>query len=957
VLRRVARSASVPTDESTAMPDDPKIDYKRTLNLPETPFPMRGDLAKREPQWIRRWQETGLYERIRARCAGRPRYVLHDGPPYANNDIHIGHAVNKILKDLVVKSKTMAGFDAPYTPGWDCHGLPIEHMIEKKHGRNLEPNRQRALCRAYAAEQIERQKVDFERLGVVGDWRHPYKTMDFATEGAEIRALGVIRRHGLLYRGLKPVNWCIDCGSALAEAEVEYEDKTSPAIDVGFQVLESEHLAEAFGVGLPVKPQYAVIWTTTPWTLPGNQAVAVGAEIDYALVSTARGNLILASQLVEAVLKRYGLEGKVLAHAPGRSLEGLKLRHPFEDRAVPVVLAEHVTLDAGTGLVHTAPAHGVEDFQVGTAYRLPLDQPVDDQGRYKASVPNFAGLGVRDAEKPILALLEEKGALLHQQPFAHSYPHCWRHKTPIIFRATTQWFIGMDIPCDVGMPGTQGRTLREIAKHAINNTRFYPAWGRSRIMAMIDNRPDWTLSRQRNWGTPLPFFLDRQTEELHPDTDALLEKAAERVSRGGVEAWFAATCEDFGVDPQKYRKITDTVDVWFDSGTTHYTVLRQLEGQKYPADLYLEGSDQHRGWFQSSLLTGCAMDGRAPYNALLTHGFCVDGQGRKMSKSLGNVVAPRKVADSLGAEILRLWVASTDYSGELFISDEILKRVVESYRRIRNTLRFLLANTADFDPAKDLLPPGQWLEVDRYALAMTRAMAAACIADYGKFEFHLVAQRLQTFCSEDLGGFWLDILKDRLYTAPAASQARRSAQSALHHVTQILLRLMAPILSFTAEEAWEVLHPARAGEPPASIFFETWKDTLPAQDGEAELLARWGRLREIRALVLRSLEDRRAAGAIGSSLQAEVTVTASATDLELLRSLGDDLKFVMITSAATVHPTTGIEIGVQVTPSTHAKCERCWHWRADVGADSRHPSLCARCVSNLEGPGEARRHA
>jgi isoleucyl-tRNA synthetase len=943
------------------MPDDPKkTDYKSTLNLPETPFPMRGDLAKREPEWIRRWQESGLYERLRSHCRGRPKYVLHDGPPYANNDIHIGHAVNKVLKDLVVKSKTLAGFDAPFTPGWDCHGLPIEHQIEKKYGRNLEPNKARALCRAYAAEQIERQKADFQRLGVLGDWDHPYKTMDFATEGSEIRALARIWKNGLLYRGLKPVNWCIDCGSALAEAEVEYEDKTSPAIDVAFAVAESEHLADAFGIGMPVQPQFAVIWTTTPWTLPGNRAVAVGAEIEYALVATARGHLIIAAELQEAVLKRYGLEGKALGTARGSSLEGLKLRHPFDDRLVPIVLAAHVTLDAGTGLVHTAPAHGVEDFQVGTAYRLPLDQPVDDHGRFKPSVPLFAGLGVREAEKPILELLEKNGALLHQEPFRHSYPHCWRHKTPIIFRATTQWFIGMDKPSNVGQPGTEGRTLRELALHAINNTRFYPDWGRSRLTAMINSRPDWTLSRQRYWGVPLPFFLHRETDELHPDTEALLEKAAKRVETGGIEAWFAASCEDFGVDPAQYRKITDTVDVWFDSGTTHFSVLRTLADQKWPANLYLEGSDQHRGWFQSSLLTGCAMDGRAPYAALLTHGFVVDGQGRKMSKSVGNVVAPRKVSDTLGAEIIRLWVASTDYSGELFISDEILKRVVESYRRIRNTLRFLLANTADFDPARHLLPPEQWLEIDRYALAMTRQMADGCIADYGRFEFHLVAQRLQNFCSEDLGGFWLDILKDRLYTAGTDSAARRSAQSALHHVIQMTLRLMAPILSFTAEEAWAVLHPAAPNAPdeaPDSIFFHTWKEVLPPQEGEAELLAKWTRLREIRGTVTKRLEESRAAGAIGSSLQAEVALGVGAEDRKLLESLGDDLRFVLITSKATVGPAAGDAIEVDVMPSAHAKCERCWHYRADVGADRRHTTICARCVANLEGAGEARQHA
>jgi isoleucyl-tRNA synthetase len=939
------------------MPNDTKIDYKRTLNLPETPFPMRGDLARREPLWVKRWQETKLYERIRAASKGRTKYVLHDGPPYANGDIHIGHAVNKILKDLVVKSKTMAGFDAPYTPGWDCHGLPIEHVIEKKYGRNLEPNKQRALCRAYAAEQIERQKADFQRLGVLGDWDHPYTTMNPATEGAEIRALARIWKNGLLYRGLKPVNWCIDCGSALAEAEVEYEDKTSPAIDVAFPVVESEHLAQAFNVGIPVQPQFAVIWTTTPWTLPGNQAVAVGADIEYALVATARGNLIIAADLVETVLKRYGLEGKALARTKGAALDGLKLRHPFEERLVPMVLAEHVTLDAGTGLVHTAPAHGVEDFKVGTAYRLPLDQPVDDQGRYKSTVPHFAGLSVREAEKPILELLQRNGALLREEAFRHSYPHCWRHKTPIIFRATVQWFIGMDIPAHIGKPGSDGHTLREIAKHAINNTRFYPEWGRSRITAMIEGRPDWTLSRQRNWGTPLAFFLDRETDELHPDTESLLEKAAQVVSKGGIEAWFAASCEDFGVDPAKYRKITDTVDVWLDSGTTHFTVLRSLPDHKWPADLYLEGSDQHRGWFQSSLLSGCAMDGRAPYNALLTHGFTVDGQGRKQSKSLGNVIAPQKISDTLGAEIIRLWVASTDYSGELSISDEILKRVVESYRRIRNTLRFLLANTADFDPAKDALAVSQWLEIDRYALAMTREMAAQCIGDYKKLEFHSVAQRLQNFCSEDLGGFWLDILKDRLYTAGATSRSRRSAQTALHHVTQMLLRLMAPILSFTAEEAWEVLNPAPAGGPADSVFLHTWNDVLPPQDGETELLARWKRLREIRAAVTRRLEDSRTAGAIGSSLQAEVTLGAAGADLALLKSLGDDLKFLLITSKAAVSEAGGEEIAIGVAPSANPKCERCWHWRADVGRDPRHPSICARCVANLEGPGEAREHA
>jgi isoleucyl-tRNA synthetase len=940
------------------MPDDQKPDYKATLNLTETAFPMRGDLAKREPQWVRTWLETKLYERIRAHCRGRPKYVLHDGPPYANGDIHIGHAVNKILKDMVVKSKTLAGFDAPYTPGWDCHGLPIEHVIEKKYGRNLDPNKQRALCRAYAAEQIERQKLDFQRLGVLGDWDHPYKTMDFETEAGEIRALARIWKNGLLYRGLKPVNWCIDCGSALAEAEVEYEDRTSPAVDVAFAAVDDKAVAEAFDASRVPGKSFAVIWTTTPWTLPGNQAIAVHADIEYELVDTDRGALILAAPLREAALERYGLAAKaILGRATGVALEGLRFRHPFDDRDVPTVLAEHVTTESGTGLVHTAPAHGVEDFEIGVKYKLALDQPVDDQGRYKPNVPFFAGMGVREAEKAILAKLEETGTLLHHEPFKHSYPHCWRHKTPIIFRATTQWFVAMDKPADIGKPGTDGRTLRAIALHAIANTRFYPEWGRPRLAAMIQNRPDWTLSRQRNWGTPLAFFLDRDTEEPHPDTEALIGKVADKVEQGGIEAWFAASAEDFGVDSKKYRKITDTVDVWFDSGTTHFTVLRRLAEQKWPANLYLEGSDQHRGWFQSSLLTGCAMDGRAPYDSLLTHGFVVDAQGRKMSKSLGNVISPQKVSDTLGAEVIRLWVASSDFSGELSISDEILKRVVEGYRRIRNTLRFLLANTADFDPAKDLLAPSEWVELDRYALAMTREMAQACMLDYAKFEFHLVAQRLQTFCSEDLGGFWLDILKDRLYTVGKASKARRSAQSALHHVTQMLLRLMAPILSFTAEEAWAILDAPRPGEPPESVFLHTWSDVLPKQDGEKELAARWRRIRDIRAEVMKRLEAARAGGAIGSSLQANVSLYLPEPDLALLRSLADDLRFVLITSSAEVSRSSDGAIAIEVRTSGDPKCERCWHYRPDVGANAAHPTICGRCIENLEGAGERRIHA
>jgi len=803
------------------------------------------------------------------------------------------------------------------------------------------------LCRAYATEQIERQKKDFERLGVLGDWDHPYTTMNYRNEADEIRTLGKLLEKGYLYRGLKPVNWCIDCGSALAEAEVEYEDKTSPAIDVAFEAVDPAAVARAFGVTKAPAKAAAVIWTTTPWTLPGNQAIAAHPEFDYELVDTDRGALILVDALRDPCLKRYGLAAKsVLGRAKGAALAGLRFRHPFEARDVPMILGEHVTVDAGTGLVHTAPAHGADDFNMGVANKLPLDQPVDDAGKYKSNVPNFAGMGVRAAEKPIIELLEKNGALLRNEPYRHSYPHCWRHKTPIIFRATTQWFIGMDTT------GKNGGALRDVARQAIADTKFYPEWGRARLSAMIENRPDWTLSRQRYWGVPLPFFLDRETDELHPDTEALIAKAADKVEKGGIEAWFAATCEDFGVDPSRYRKLTDTVDVWFDSGTTHFTVLRGLADQRWPADLYLEGSDQHRGWFQSSLLTGCAMDGRAPYDGLLTHGFTVDAQGRKMSKSLGNVILPQTVSDTLGAEIIRLWVATTDYSGELALSDEILKRVVESYRRIRNTLRFLLSNTADFDPAKDALPVSDWVEIDRYAIAMTRDMAEACKAAYARFEFHLVAQRLQIFCSEDLGAFWLDILKDRLYTTGRDSRARRSAQTALHHVMQAVLRLMAPILSFTAEEAWAVLHPGKE----ESIFFHTWEDVLPPpMAGEAELKARWERIREIRGHVAKKIEEKRAEGALGSSLQAEVALEVPKEDLAALESLGDDLRFALITSQA--RASLGSAISVDVRVSANPKCERCWHYRADVGSVAAHPTICARCVSNLEGPGEVRRHA
>jgi len=923
-------------------------DYKDTLNLPETSFPMRGDLAKREPQWVKDWHDRGVYRRLRAAAKGRPRFVLHDGPPYANGDIHIGTAVNKILKDFIVKAKTLAGFDAPYVPGWDCHGMPIEVQIEKKHGKNLPPEETQRLCRAFAAEQIERQKRDFQRLGVLGDWDHPYLTMAYGNEADEIRVLGKLLEKGYVYRGLKPVNWCFDCGSALAEAEVEYEDRKDPAIDVAFQVLEEDKakLERAFGVSLE-KPAYAVIWTTTPWTLPGNQALNVHPELVYELVDTEKGLLILAAELREACLKRHGLSGRTLASCKGGALEGIRFRHPFYEREAPVYLGDYVSTETGTGVVHSAPAYGVEDFESCRRYGMKdaeILTPVMGDGRFVSSLPLFGGLSIWDANWKIVKLLEERGALLAlEKDHTHSYMHCWRHKTPVILRATTQWFAAMDKPID-------GETLRETALRGIENTRFFPSWGQARLHGMIANRPDWTLSRQRQWGVPMAFFLHRETGALHPRTQELLEEVAKRVEQGGIEAWQSISAESLlGSEAASYEKSRDTLDVWFDSGSTHFTVMRgsHRADTGFPADLYLEGSDQHRGWFHSSLLVSCMLDGVPPYQGLLTHGFVVDGEGRKMSKSKGNVIAPQQVSSTLGAEILRLWVASTDYSGELFISNEILKRVVEGYRRVRNTLRFLLANTSDFDAAKHAVPLAEMVEIDRYALAMTAEMQDAVAADYARYQFHLVAQKLQAFCSEDLGSFFVDVLKDRLYTCPAGSRARRSAQTALWHITHSLVRLMAPILSFTAEELWQ----AFTGNTDDSVFFHTWHE-LPRPANAAALLARWRRLRELRNPVRKEIEALRGAAAVGSSLQAEADFHAGGEDYEALASLGEDLKFVMLTSAARVHRADGA-LRVAVVASPHAKCERCWHYRPDVDAES----LCGRCRSNLQGPGETRVHA
>ena len=947
---------------------------KYPVNMTDTPFPMRGDLAKREPGWVQQWQDKKVYERVRKAAKGRPKFILHDGPPYANGDIHLGHAVNKILKDMVVKSRSIAGFDAPYVPGWDCHGMPIEIQIEKLHGKGLPTADVLTKARAYALEQVDRQRKDFIRLGVLGEWDNPYMTMAYKNEADELRALGKLLDKGYVYRGLKPVNWCFDCGSALAEAEVEYQDKKDPAIDVGFPFAEPAKLAAAFGLpALPEGDGFIVIWTTTPWTIPSNQALNVNPEITYALVQTERDGkpllLILAADLVEACLLRFKLEGRIVATCLGAALEGVSFRHPlhaadpFFDRLSPMYLAEYVTTESGTGVVHSAPAYGQDDFISCKAHGMKdtdILTPVMGDGRFASTLPLFGGMTIWEASKPICAALTDAGALFELKMFNHSYMHCWRHKTPIVYRATSQWFASMD-----NKPKDGGPSLRETALKGIAETKFYPDWGQARLHGMIENRPDWTLSRQRQWGVPMAFFLHKETGQLHPRTPELLEQVAKMFEERGIDAWLSVEPKDLlGIDADMYVKNKDTLDVWFDSGCTHQTVLRGSHAEQsardgdIPADLYLEGSDQHRGWFHSSLLTSSMLNGRPPYKALLTHGFTVDAEGKKMSKSLQNTLAPQKIYDNLGADILRLWVASTDYSGELSISDEILKRVTESYRRIRNTLRFLLANTSDFDHALHAVPVAEMFEIDRYAVASMAALQADIAAHYERYEFHPVVAKLQNYCSEDLGGFYLDILKDRLYTSGVDSPARRSAQSALWQITQSLLRVMAPMLSFTAEEAWAVFAtPEQYAASDETIFTQTFW-TLPEVPQATALIDKFTALRAVRADVTKQLEELRVSGAIGSSLQAELTIKAAPDKYKLLASLEEDLKFVFITSQAqAIAVEAQADEAIAVTASSAPKCERCWHYRADVGQHAEHAGLCGRCVTNLFGSGEKRAFA
>ncbi|MDD2767681.1 MAG: isoleucine--tRNA ligase [Methylococcus sp.] len=936
------------------------MDYKSTLNLPQTPFPMKANLAQREPEQLERWSSQGLYQKVRSHRAGKDKFILHDGPPYANGEIHIGHAVNKILKDFIVKSKTLSGFDAPYVPGWDCHGLPIELMVEKKIGKaghKVSPAEFRKACREYAAAQVDIQRREFVRLGVFGDWDHPYLTMDFRFEANIVRALGKISSRGHLVKGAKPVHWCIDCGSALAEAEVEYENKHSPAIDVRFAAVDESGVLSRFHTAdgvLGEGPLSVVIWTTTPWTLPANQAVALNPDLDYVVVQRTETleRLILADALKKDVMLRCGSENyRVIGYCKGAELEGVQLRHPFYDRIVPVILGDHVTLDAGTGAVHTAPGHGQEDYVAGQRYGLAVDNPVGDDGRFLPNTELFAGEHVLSANGHVIEVLKERGALLHEARIEHSYPHCWRHKTPVIFRATPQWFIAMD-----------KEELRRQALDAIAEVQWVPDWGQARIEAMVGNRPDWCISRQRTWGVPIPLFVHKETGALHPDTDRLIEEVARKIETGGIDAWFDLDpAELLGADADQYSKIGDTLDVWFDSGVTHYAVLAQNPGLAFPADLYLEGSDQHRGWFQSWLMTSVAMSGKAPYKAVLTHGFTVNAEGKKMSKSRGNVVAPQKVMQTLGADVLRLWVAATDYRGEMTVSDEILKRISDVYRRLRNTARYLLANLDGFDPALHLVKPDDMLALDRWAVDRALAIQNEIREAYDTYQFHQVFQKAHHFCSVDLGSFYLDVLKDRQYTCKTDSLPRRSGQTAMYHIAEAMVRWLSPILSFTAEEIWRHL----PGQREDSVFLSKWYEGLFALDkGSRFDPAFWDLLLKIRAAVSLELEIRRVVGDIGSSLDADVELFCDAELFQKLSGAGDGLRFVLLTSYATVRnaaeagadalPTAVPGLELRLTPSDKPKCVRCWHHRHDVGTDPDHPELCSRCVDNVAGAGETR---
>lgn len=930
-------------------------EYKDTLNLPTTAFPMKASLPVREPITLATWEKTKVYEAICASRVGAKRFILHDGPPYANGHLHCGHALNKILKDIIIKSKSLSGYDVPFVPGWDCHGLPVELNVEKKVGKvgvKVEAREFRQKCREYAASQIDIQRDEFKRLGILGDWQNPYVTMNFSYEANVVRALAKIIKNGHLHQGFKPVHWCIDCGSSLAEAEVEYEDKTSPSIYVAFYAKAPEAFLEKLALTNAHKPLIVPIWTTTPWTLPANEAVCLHPDIEYTLVDTTNHFMLIASELVDSVMAKFGISSyQRLSVQKGRVFERLSLKHPFNDRLVPVVLGAHVTVDSGTGCVHTAPSHGPDDYVTGLAYDLPLINPVLANGCYAKDVPLFAGLSVLKVNQEVIRVLRELDVLLHEEPLMHSYPHCWRHKTPVIFRATPQWFISMD-----------NNGLRQALHKSIDEVSWIPDWGRARIQSMVEIRPDWCISRQRAWGTPMSLFVHKTTRELHPNTLELMEKVAQRIELSGIDAWFDLDVEEFlGEDAKEYEKINDTLDVWFDSGVTHYCVLRHNNALSFPADVYMEGSDQHRGWFNSSLTTSVAMDGVPPYKAVLTHGYTVDAEGKKLSKSKGNYVELDKVIHQYGADILRLWVASGDYRNEVSISDEIFKRNADAYRRIRNTARFLLANLFDFDPAKHLLKEDQLVELDRFAIAQTKRVQAEILEAFESYHFHQIYQKIHNFCAVDMGSIYLDIIKDRQYTTAVDSVARRSCQTAMYHILQALVRWLAPILSFTAEEIWTFM----PGFQNDSVFLKEWYKDWPCTK-EVDVSS-WEHIFAIRDYVNKALELKRQEGVIGSGLASLVIIYATEPSYSKLLRFKDELRFILITSEAMVSPMTmcpkelmineDLGIAVDVSASSHEKCARCWHRRQDVGTHHEHPELCSRCIGNISGEDEVRQFA
>ena len=939
-------------------------DYKHTLNLPETEFPMRGNLAQREPKMLKTWYEQDLYGQIRSAKKGKKPFILHDGPPYANGDIHLGHSVNKILKDIIIKSKTLSDFDAPYVPGWDCHGLPIELQVEKKvgkPGKKVTAAEFREKCRAYAQKQVEGQKADFKRLGVFGDWDKPYLTMNFDFEANAIRVLGRIIKSGHLHKGAKPVHWCTDCGSALAEAEVEYQDKQSPAIDVKFDFVDQAAVVAAFDLAEGHEGEGSVgtvIWTTTPWTLPANRAVAVHEALEYALVQVEDEGkvqrLILGSELVKDAMDRFGFNHfHVLGYVKGQALENLRVAHPFYDFDVPVIVAEHVTTDSGTGVVHTAPGHGQEDFSAGLAYGLEVANPVGANGVYFPDTPLFGGQHVFKANASVIEVLSEKGALMHHHALQHSYPHCWRHKTPIIFRATPQWFVSMD------QANLRQDSLNEIAK-----TQWLPEWGENRIANMVEGRPDWCISRQRTWGVPIALFVDKDTGALHPNTEEFIEQVAVLVEAKGIQAWYdldPATL--LGDDAEQYMKVQDTLDVWFDSGVSHACVVDAREELTGPADLYLEGSDQHRGWFMSSMMTSVAINGHAPYKQVLTHGFTVDENGRKMSKSLGNVISPQNIMNKLGADILRLWVASTDYTAEMTVSDEIFKRSADRYRRIRNTSRYLLSNLSGFNPATDLVAVEEMVELDRWIVSRAAQLQTEILEAYDNYQMLVVTQKLMNFCTGELGSFYLDVIKDRQYTAKSDSHARRSCQSALYHIAEAMTRWMAPIMSFTAQEIWQAL----PGERSEFVFTDVWYEGLNGVTEGQLNNEYWQGLLAVRDEVNRVLENARKEEVIGATLQAEVTLYTNGDLADALQKVGDELRFVLLTSKVTIasldnKPEDAIASEIEglfitVAATDAKKCERCWHYCDDVGSHETHTDICGRCITNVEGDGEQRQFA